>query len=207
MDDKMIGLNIRYHREQQAWTQEHLATVSGIDVRTIQRAERGEKLSADSLQALAAAFDLTVDELRKPPKPLADAKERFKVIRLTRLQRATDLRDFLPGGACQLNYEGIADDAQQDAVAEFERDLSDVGDVWSGLDAVQKLDLLRSFEHHFAILAGFGLIVAAGSEPLRLKSEHVEKPFSIDVLHIVISKASEPKLFAMRDRTAPVQFQ
>jgi hypothetical protein len=62
-------------------------------------------------------------------------------------------------------------------------------------------------EHHFTTLAGFGLIVAAGNEPLRLRSEHIEQPFTIDVLHIVISKASEPKLFAMRDRTAPVQFQ
>jgi transcriptional regulator with XRE-family HTH domain len=170
---------VRDHREQRAWTQEYLATVSGIDVRTIQRAERGGNLSADSLQALAAAFDLTVDALRKPPKPLADAKERFKVIRLIRLEQATDLRDFLPVGGCQLNYEGTVDDAQQDAVAEVDRDLTDVGDVWPGVDAVQKLDLLRSLDHHFTILAGFGLIVAAGSEPLRLKSEHVEKPFSI----------------------------
>jgi hypothetical protein len=47
-------------------------------------------------------------------------------------------------------------------------------------------------------LAGFGLIVAAGNEPLRLRSEHIDnKPFTIDVLHVVISKASEPKLFAM----------
>jgi hypothetical protein len=56
-------------------------------------------------------------------------------------------------------------------------------------------------------LTGFGLIVAAGNEPLRLRSEHIEQPFTIDVLHVVISKASAPKLFAMRNRTAPVQFQ
>jgi hypothetical protein len=62
-------------------------------------------------------------------------------------------------------------------------------------------------ERHFVTLAGFGLIIAAGNEPLRLRSEHVEKPFTIDVLHVVISKASEPKMFAMRDRTVPVQFQ
>lgn len=203
----MTGLNIRFQREQRAWTQEHLATVSGIDVRTIQRAERGEKISADSLLGIANAFDLTVDQLRKPPKPIADAKDRFKVIRLRRLERATDLRDFLPVGACQLNSEGITNEAQEDAVAEFERDLSDVGDLWTDLDAVQKLELLRSLEHHFATFAGLGLIITAGNEPLRLRSEHIEKPFTIDVLHIVISTASEPKLFAMRDRTAPVQFQ
>jgi len=206
MDD-MIGVNIRFHREQRTWTQEHLAAVSGIDVRTIQRAERGTKLSADSLQALAAAFDLTVDQLRKPPKPLADAADRFKMIRLNRIERAADLRNLLPTGACQFGYDGITDEAHEDAIAEFQRDLDDAGNLWSDLDPVQKLELLRSMEHHLNTLAGFGLIVAAGNEPLRLRSEHIEKPFTIEVLHVVISKASEPKLFAMRDRTAPVQFQ
>lgn len=206
MDD-MIGVNIRFHREQRAWTQEHLAAVSGIDVRTIQRAECGTKLSADSLQAVAAAFDLSVDQLRKPPKPIADAKDRFKLIRLSRVERAADLRNLLPTGACQFAYEGITDEAQEDAIAAFERDLNDAGNLWSDLDPVQKLELLRSLEHHFTTLAAFGLAVAAGSEPLRLRSEHIENPFTIDVLHVVISKASEPKLFAMRDRTAPVQFQ
>lgn len=205
--DNMIGVNIRFHREQRAWTQEHLAAVSGIDVRTIQRAERGTKLSADSLQAVAAAFDLSVDELRKPPKPIADAKARFKLIRLSRIERAADLRNLLPTGACQFGYEGITDEVQEDAIAEFERDLNDAGNLWSDLDPVQKLELLRSLEHHFTALAALGLAVAAGSEPLRLRSEHIENPFRIDVLHVVISKASEPKLFAMRDRTAPVQFQ
>lgn len=206
MDD-MIGVNIRFHREQRAWTQEHLAAVSGIDVRTIQRAERGTKLSADSLQAVAAAFDLSVDQLRKPPKPIADAKDRFKLIRLSRVARAADLRNLLPTGACQFGYKGITDEAQEDAIAAFERDLNDAGNLWSDLDPVQKLELLRSLEHHFTTLAAFGLAIAAGSEPLRLRSEHIENPFTIDVLHVVISKASEPKLFAMRDRTAPVQFQ
>ena len=62
-------------------------------------------------------------------------------------------------------------------------------------------------EHHFATLAGFGLVVAAGNEPLRPRSEHIEKPFTMDVRHVIISKASEPKLVATRDRTAPMQFQ
>lgn len=206
MDD-MIGVNIRFQGEQRAWTQEHLAAVSGIDVRTIQRAERGTKLSADSLEALAAAFDLTVDQLRKPPKPLADAADRIKLIRLQRIERPADLRNLLPTGACQFGYDGITDEAHEDAIAAFQRDLDDAGNLWNDLDAVQRLELLRSMEHHFSTFAAFGLIVAAGNEPLRLRSEHIEKPFTIDVLHVVISKASEPKLFAMRDRTAPVQFQ
>jgi transcriptional regulator with XRE-family HTH domain len=78
-----ICVFIRFQREQRAWTHEQLAETSGTDVRTIQRAEHGTKLSADSLQAIAGAFDLTVDQLRKAPKPIADAMERLKLIWLT----------------------------------------------------------------------------------------------------------------------------
>ena len=129
------------------------------------------------------------------------------MIRLNRIERVADRRNLLPTDACQFGFDGITDDAHEDVIAKFQRDLDDAGNLSSDSDPVQKLELLRSMEHHFATLAGFGLIVATGSEPLRLRSEHIEKPFTIDVLHIVISKASEPKLFAMRDRTAPVQFQ
>ena len=46
-------------RESRGWTQETLALVSGLSVRTIQRVESGESPSAETLLALAAAFNLT----------------------------------------------------------------------------------------------------------------------------------------------------
>ena len=45
-------------REQRAWSQEHLATVSGLSVRTIQRLETSGAASHESRLALAAAFGL-----------------------------------------------------------------------------------------------------------------------------------------------------
>ena len=53
-------------RLKNGWTQEQLATVSGVSVRTIQRIERGEAASADSLKALAAAFDVDFQALKEP---------------------------------------------------------------------------------------------------------------------------------------------
>lgn len=203
----LIGGNIRLQRESQGWTQEHLADVSGIDVRTVQRAERGQRLSADTLQALAAAFDITVAELRKTPRRAAEATDRFKLVRLRRVGRALELRDCFPADACHFGYDTVIDDPQEDAIAEFQRDLADVNDVWSGLDAVQKLDLVRSLQRHVDALADFGLVVAVAVDPLRLRGEHIEKPFTMNMLHVVISAADEPKLFAMWDRTAPIQFQ
>ena len=64
-------------RERAAWTQEHLADAASIEVRTVQRAEKGKHISAETLQAIAGAFDMSVDGLRyavgirpQPPRHL-----------------------------------------------------------------------------------------------------------------------------------------
>lgn len=53
-------------RVKKGWTQEQLAVVAGLSVRTIQRIERGEAASAESLKALAAAFDVDFATLKEP---------------------------------------------------------------------------------------------------------------------------------------------
>lgn len=60
-------------RVKKGWTQEQLALVSGLSVRTIQRIERGEAASAESLKALAAAFDVDFATLKEPAmEPLVE---------------------------------------------------------------------------------------------------------------------------------------
>ena len=54
---------VRKLRLERGWSQETLAEVSGLSVRTIQRVERGGKASLETLGALAAAFDLDVADL------------------------------------------------------------------------------------------------------------------------------------------------
>lgn len=57
---------IKLWRKEHCWSQEHLADLSGISIRTIQRIESGGAATHDSAQSLAAAFGvdarvLTVD--------------------------------------------------------------------------------------------------------------------------------------------------
>lgn len=59
---------IRKFRLKNGWSQEQLAEVSGLSIRTIQRIERGQKPSLESLKSLAAAFDMNVSDLQKEPK-------------------------------------------------------------------------------------------------------------------------------------------
>jgi len=48
------------------WSQEQLAELSGLSVRTIQRLERGQTASVESLKALGAAFEIDFSHLKEP---------------------------------------------------------------------------------------------------------------------------------------------
>ena len=56
---------VRKLRLEKGWSQETLAEVSGLSVRTIQRLERGGNASLESLCALAAVLEVDVANLSK----------------------------------------------------------------------------------------------------------------------------------------------
>ena len=54
---------VRKLREKRNWSQEQLATMTGLSTRTIQRIESGNKASLESLKALAAVFEVDISKL------------------------------------------------------------------------------------------------------------------------------------------------
>lgn len=63
---KETGMFIQKLRLQRGWSQEDLAELSTLSVRTIQRIERGHTASAESLKALAAVFEVDFLSLKEP---------------------------------------------------------------------------------------------------------------------------------------------
>ncbi len=55
---------VRKLRLQRNWSQEQLAQLSGLSIRTIQRIERGQTPGLESLKSLASVFDVHVNELQ-----------------------------------------------------------------------------------------------------------------------------------------------
>jgi len=55
---------IRKLRLEKGWSQEQLAEISGLSVRTIQRIERGQNPSLESLKSLAAVFEVEIADLK-----------------------------------------------------------------------------------------------------------------------------------------------
>jgi len=60
---KIDGDKVRILREQKAWSQEHLASVAGLSVRTIQRVESEGGGLPETRLALSAALGVTAAEL------------------------------------------------------------------------------------------------------------------------------------------------
>ncbi|BFM11047.1 hypothetical protein R50072_12000 [Simiduia litorea] len=50
-------------REQRSWSQEQLAQIAGLSLRTIQRVEAGNKASLETLKSLAAVFEVDIGKL------------------------------------------------------------------------------------------------------------------------------------------------
>ncbi len=65
---------VRKLRLQRGWSQEQLAEMSGLSVRTIQRIERGQGPGLESSKSLAAVFEVPVTTLRQEDDIMTEAK-------------------------------------------------------------------------------------------------------------------------------------
>lgn len=78
------SVRLRDLRTARQWSQEQLAQLSGLNLRTVQRLESGAKISMESLRALAAVFEVPAATLLVPepsPSPPALVAMRDGVLR------------------------------------------------------------------------------------------------------------------------------
>lgn len=61
---------VRKLRLQRGWSQEQLAQLSGLNIRTIQRIERGQSAGLESLKSLAAVFEVPFTDLQTQDEPM-----------------------------------------------------------------------------------------------------------------------------------------
>jgi len=82
---------IRKLRLQRGWSQEQLARLSGLNIRTIQRIERGQNPSLESQKALAAVFKVEVTNLQEHKvNPAQEISESEKQV----IEHVRDIKAF-----------------------------------------------------------------------------------------------------------------
>jgi transcriptional regulator with XRE-family HTH domain len=78
---KADSRKLKRWREERQWSQEHLADLAGLGLRTVQRIEKGEAASRETLMALAAAFEVDVSSLCIDPEDEAARIARAKLVK------------------------------------------------------------------------------------------------------------------------------
>ncbi len=140
-----LGLCIRLFREVRQWSQEQLAEISGLNVRTIQRVEQGQAASLDTRRALAVAFEFEdVDALNKPfsiptEEELKAQKEKFDAehVTLTALPLTTgkQLAKLAEAHMMDMSEPGFELSRQADEtfaeLVDYFRDYRDCADAYS----------------------------------------------------------------------------
>lgn len=82
-------------RLQRGWSQEQLAEISGLSVRTVQRIERGQAASLETMKALAAVFEIDIAQLTEPkeadvpvvPTTVVETEEAIAFAKVRRVKR------------------------------------------------------------------------------------------------------------------------
>lgn len=86
---KETGMLVQKLRLRHGWSQEDLAELSAVSVRTIQRVERGHAASAETLKALAAVFEVDFLSLKEPEMDTSSASgvDRDEALALAHVRR------------------------------------------------------------------------------------------------------------------------
>jgi len=200
---------IRLFREMRQWSQEQLAEISGLNVRTIQRIEQGLSSSKDTRRAIAVAFDFEdIDALNKPftipsEEELNEAKEKFDrehvtltAIPLTTGKQLAKLAEIcsmdLSEPSCELVRE--ADEAFA-ALVDYFRDYRDCADLYSEVQKFEVYDDMQSYIDTLKTL-GVSLHYAERKVQVKLGETKDNKPMAANVLYLVaFPLGKEPEHF------------
>jgi len=138
MDMRVDSSYIKRERERRAWSQEHLAEVAGLGLRTIQRIEKTGAASYESARSLAAVLGVDVAKLRvedahAPPRRFDVRSQPFL---------ATVLAALAAGGALFYGTASFADQVVMDVSVAFEN--ADETEVWNTQMVVEDGTLVRN---------------------------------------------------------------
>jgi transcriptional regulator with XRE-family HTH domain len=205
-----LAVVVRFYRESRQWSQEQLADLSGLSVRTIQRVERGEASGFDTRRAIAGAFEFEdIDALNKAfsiptAEQLQAAKEEFDrehvTLKALPLETGKQLAKLAEAHSMDLSTPGFELSREADeefaALVDYMREYRDCSDAYTEL---QKFDVYDDLQRHIDALntLAVSLRYAERKVRLRLNSDADAKPFDTSVLYVVAFPAGkEPDEFA-----------
>jgi transcriptional regulator with XRE-family HTH domain len=206
-----LALMVQMLRDGRKWSQETLASLSGLSVRTVQRVERGQPSDLDTRRALAVAFGSEdVDVFNKPYEiPTSEeqrkANDKFQRDHLTLETTVTtsgrELATLFAASTMDLSQPCVELDRESEerfaGMVDNLRDYRDCADVYS---EVQRLDVYREIQDTLDALRSAGVSVCCSTRKTTLAgSNWVDKtPWPVTVLYVfAFGVGKEPSVIAV----------
>ena len=207
-----LATSIKALREQKHWSQEQLAEVSRLSVRTVQRVEKCEPSTVDTRRALARAFDVEdIDIFNKPfeveiseeleQKRIAFEKQHV-TLEAELIQTGRALANLTEGAtgtvvteACELGRDAAELYAR---LTDYVRDYLDCASLYS---AVQKIDVYDDLHKLIMALGESGISICCALQTTQIlgKNWPDQTPMPVSILYMTaFTKGSEPKTFVVK---------
>ncbi|MEK6787352.1 MAG: helix-turn-helix transcriptional regulator [Pseudomonadota bacterium] len=175
-----LALCTRMFREAKLWSQEQLAAISGLNVRTIQRVEQGLPASLDTRRALASAFEFEdIDAFNKPFSVPSEeerkaAKEKFDrehitlaALPLTTGKQLAKLAEVCMMDLADPSFElGREADQAFAALVDYFRDYRDCAYCYS---ETQKFEVYDEIQNHIDTLKSLGVSLRYAERKIQMK--------------------------------------
>ena len=202
-----VGVLVKRYREVMQWSQETLAELCGLTVRTIQRVEAGQPSSLESRRALARGFQIPdLDAFSKPnpfptPEELVRQKAEFDREYLVLDAHVVDGRGIMamliemrgfgaigPGSIVELPS------AAQDAFTTIIDYVRDCMDVAGSAPQREMLDYGDEVDGHIADLStgGYCLCMAMRRTKIMNKAWVNPTPMEIVIMYLVAAPVEAP---------------
>lgn len=189
-------------RGQRGWSQETLAEIAGVSVRTVQRVEKAELSNLNTRRALAKALDWEDIDVFNKPWPLPNEKKiREEEKRLSEISTLVSLETGLSGRKLRTLIEGTQamsvheytelHSEASEVFAELQDYMRDYLDIFSDLTAVDKISIDKDFQIAIEKLHKMDLEIGIGTRRMKVTSKNCKDktPLTFLVVHVVVGSS------------------
>lgn len=188
-----IGEIVREMRKQSNWTQEVLAEIVGVDVRTIQRLEKSGVAENETLIGVANAFKVTVETLKFFTDPVKQSEFQKLLKKIRILNEITDGKQAfdLIGGADGFIKDHPMPNSKEEAdlFAGILQDFEDWGWIWDEATQQSKMEAMMQVSDMIKELKLKGFFLFGERRKMKLVSHGNKTSIPAQITSIIIVKA------------------
>ena len=183
---------IKRKREERGWTQSHFAEIAGLSSRTIQRLEKGEGASKETLLAVASVLEvdvktLTDENVSQIPKPDS------KIVLLPKLENGKETLDVVWGAdAFEMDHPHVTGE-EGSVVGALLENLKDMGEIGPECSLGRKIEWAEDIDTLLCELIELGFIVFGQTRRTTLSTNDGKK-IKFNVATVIVAKKDNPAI-------------